>query len=80
MSAVSYRSISKDRAVWENQVNAAFVRVRSTERVCLHPDVTVTVVRGSSIVECDYCPTFVQTVWGTMRDELPPYYYVDLEL
>jgi hypothetical protein len=49
------------REDWTNQTMAA---QDVPFRVCLHPDTTVTALKGSVKRECDYCPAFTVSVFG----------------
>lgn len=57
---------SPERGRLEDRYNAAFVRAGVRERVCMHPDLTVT----GDTVTCDYCPA------RTTAPGVPlPFYY-----
>lgn len=74
---IKYRVVSSERGLLEEKYNASLAHVGSLERVCMHPDVTVTRPPGGGpyTAECDYCPQ-VQ-VQGSPQDlSLVPYYYL----
>lgn len=71
----SYRSINSQFAEWEDRINNAFIHVNRSERVCLHPDRTITPdpASQSQLVECDYCPARAVHVGNSV--DLAPFYY-----
>lgn len=72
-----FDSVDSARQRWEDQVNLAFERIRSLERVCWHANCTVRVLTGVYHTTCDYCPA---TTASTEMPQVPvPWYFKDPE-
>jgi hypothetical protein len=69
-----HSQVSHTRAMWEDAMNSGFERNKSPERVCWHPNMTVTVDDHLTALKCDYCPA-----WSVSTEvKIPaPWYFKD---